>query len=80
MSLAVAVPPPGALSLLGLWVAQAVSFLSKDLLCDKRAVAAVPGICCLLGATSRILIPRWWVPAEVPVQCGTEGVAPREPG
>ena len=73
-------PPPGVPSLLGLWVAQAVSFLSEDLLCDKRAVAAVPGICCHLGATSRILIPRWWVPVEAPVWCGTEGVAPWEPG
>lgn len=70
---------PGGPALLGLWVAQAVRFLSEDLLCDKQGGATVPGIRCLLGTTSRILILRWSVPAEGPVQCGTEGVAPWEP-
>lgn len=71
---------PRGPALLGLWVAQAVRFLSEDLLCDRQGAATVPGIRCLLGTTSCILILRWSVPAEGPVQCGTEGVAPWEPG
>lgn len=71
---------PGGPALLGLWVAQAVRFLSEDLLCDKQGAATVPGICCLLGTTSRILILRWSVPAEGPVQCGTLGARTSTPG
>ncbi|KAI4539918.1 hypothetical protein MG293_010313 [Ovis ammon polii] len=71
---------PGGPALLGLWVAQAVRFLSEDLLCDKQGAATVPGIRCLLGTTSRILILRQLVASkarETAVSFSEESAQPR---